>query len=204
MAACATGLWCLAHGYEWIRTGRCDRILAGAVEAPITPLTLAGFEKMGALAQHGCYPFDSQRQGLVLGEGAAMLVLESAEVAQRRQAPIYGQLLGVGITADGYHVSAPDPAQRSRHTALATCLQRSQLCPDQVDWIHAHGTSTRLNDQTEAQLLQQCFPHRPAITSTKGATGHTLGASGAIGVALSLLARPPDPAPLRGPTAARL
>jgi len=188
MAACATGLWCLAHGYEWIRTGRCDRILAGAAEAPITPLTLAGFEKMGALAQHGCYPFDQQRQGLVLGEGAAVLLLETAALAQQRQASIYGQLLGVGLTADGYHISSPDPTHGSSHTALATCLQRSQLPAQSIAWIHAHGTSTHLNDQTEAQLIQQCFPQRPAVSSTKGATGHTLGASGAIGTALSLLA----------------
>lgn len=188
MAACATGLWAVAQGYELIKTGQCDRVLVGAVEAPITPLSLAGFRKMGALAATGCYPFDQQREGLVLGEAAAVLVLESASSVRQRNAKVYGQILGVGLTADGHHVSAPAPDQQAAIAAIQHCLQRSRINASDVDYIHAHGTSTRLNDQNEAALIQQLFPHAPWVSSTKGATGHTLGASGALGLSFCLLA----------------
>ena len=152
MAACATGIWAIAQGVELIRTGQCQRVLAGAVEAPITPLTLAGFAKMGALAEDGCYPFDQNRQGLVLGEGAAVLVLESAQMAKKRSAFIYGQVLDFGLTCDAFHVIAPDPVRGSGMAAVKQCLERSQLATKDIDYIHAHGTSTQLNDQNEAQL----------------------------------------------------
>ncbi len=188
MAACATGLWAIAQGTQLIQAGQCQRVLAGAVEAPITPLALAGFERMGALARTGCYPFDLSREGLALGEGAAVLVMESAELAAQRAAASYGRILGFGLTADGYHVSAPDPTRQSGGAAIRQCLERSGLCPDAVDFIHAHGTSTVLNDLNEAQLIQQLFPTPIPVSSTKGATGHTLGASGAIGAVFCLLA----------------
>lgn len=188
MAACATGLWAVAQGMQLIQSGQCQRVLVGAIEAPITPLTLIGFSRMGALAQTGCYPFDAQREGLVLGEGGAAFVLESLPAALDRSAPIYGRLLGVGLTADGHHVSAPDPTQHSSQSAIRQCLQRSRLDPTQIDYIHAHGTSTRLNDTHEAGLIQHLFPSGVPVSSTKGATGHTLGASGALGLAFSLLA----------------
>lgn len=188
MAACATGIWAIAQGAELIRTGQCQRVLAGAVEAPITPLTLAGFAKMGALAEDGCYPFDQNRQGLVLGEGSAVLVLESAQLARERSAFIYGQVLGFGLTCDAFHLTSPDPVQHCGISAVKQCLARSQLAAKEIDYIHAHGTSTQLNDQNEAQLIQQMFGLDVAVSSTKGATGHTLGASGALGVAFCLMA----------------
>jgi len=188
MAACATGIWAITQGYELIQQGRCQRVLAGAIEAPITPLTLAGFQQMGALARTGCYPFDRQREGLVLAEGGAILVLESAELALRRSPSIYGQILGFGLTCDAQYLSAPADPPRSALSAIAQCLQRSRLKATEIDYIHAHGTSTHLNDLTEATLIQALFPHKVAVSSTKGATGHTLGASGAIGVAFCLLA----------------
>lgn len=187
MAACATGIWAIAQGFELIRTGQCQRVIAGAVEAPITPLTLAGFEKMGALAQTGCYPFDRHREGLVLGEGAAVLVLESAELAKSRGASIYGRILGFGLTADAYHVSAPEPGGKGAIAAVKQCLERSRLSTSDIDYIHAHGTSTQLNDQNEAHLIQHLFPQGVPVSSTKGVTGHTLGASGALGVAFCLM-----------------
>ena len=187
MAACATGLWSLAQGFELIQTGRCQRVLAGAVEAPITPLTLAGFDRMGALAKTGSYPFDRDREGLVLGEGGAVLVLETAE-ARKRDAKIYGRILGFGATADGYHVSAPEPDSRSATIAVQQCLDRSGLSSSEIDYIHAHGTATQLNDRNEARLIQGLFPSGVPTSSTKGATGHTIGASGALGVAFCLLA----------------
>ncbi len=187
MAACATGVWAIAQGYEWVRTGQCDRVIAGAVETPITPLTVTGFRRMGALAQTGAYPFDRDREGLVLGEGGAVLVLESAELAQQRQVKPYGQMIGWGFTADGYHISAPEPNSRAAAIAIKQCLDRSGLTPSDIDYIHAHGTATALNDRTEAGLIQQLLPNAP-VSSTKGATGHTIGASGALGAALCLMA----------------
>ena len=188
MAACATGIWAIAQGFELIQTGQCQRVIAGAVEAPITPLTLVGFNQMGALAKTGAYPFDQRREGLVLGEGAAVLVLESAELARHRSAPIYGQLLGFGLTADGYHVSAPKPGARSAIAAIKQCLERSHLSLADIDYIHTHGTATQMNDRNEAQLIQHLFPQGVPVSSTKGATGHTLGASGALGAAFCLMA----------------
>lgn len=188
MAACATGIWAIARGFELIQMGRCQQVIVGAVEAPITPLTLIGFDKMGALAKTGAYPFDKRREGLVLGEGAAILVLESADLALARSAPVYGTLLGFGLTNDGHHVSAPAIHPRSAIAAIEQCLKRSHLSPSEISYIHAHGTSTQLNDQNEAQLIQRVFKQDVPVSSTKGATGHTLGASGALGAAFCLKA----------------
>lgn len=187
MAACATGLWAIAQGYELVRSGEYEQVIAGAVEAPITPLTIAGFARMGALAPTGAYPFDCDRAGLVLGEGGAVFVLESEQVARKRNAKIYGQIQGFGLTADGYHVSAPKPDNQAAIAAVKHCLQRSFLHPGDIHFIHAHGTATQLNDQNEARLIQQLFPAEVPVSSTKGATGHTIGASGALGVAFCLL-----------------
>lgn len=188
MAACATGLWAIAQGLELIQMGRCQQVLVGAIEAPVTPLTLAGFAQMGALAKTGAYPFDQQREGFVLGEGAAILVLESADCAHRRGAPVYGKLLGLGLTCDAYHVSTPAPSCRSAIAAVQQCLKRSRLSPLEINYIHAHGTGTQLNDRNEAHLIQELFAWGVPVSSTKGATGHTLGASGALGAAFCLKA----------------
>lgn len=187
MAACATGIWALARGYELIKTGQSQRVIAGAVEAPITPLTLAAFQRMGALASTGCYPFDRLREGLVLAEGGAMFVLETAELAARRQAKVYGKISGFGLTCDAHHISTPQMVNGSAAMAIKKSLEFSNLDPQAIDYIHAHGTSTILNDLHEAQLIEHIFPQRVAVSSTKGATGHTLGASGAIGTALTFM-----------------
>ncbi len=188
MAACATGIQAIARGYELIQTGTCQRVIAGAVETPITKLSLAGFERMGALAKSGCYPFDQNREGLVLAEGGAVFVLESAELALRRRAKIYGKISGFGLTCDATSLTAPDPKRKTAAIAIKDCLARSNLNPQDIDYIHAHGTSTKLNDSNEASLIQYLFPDSVAVSSTKGATGHTLGASGALGIAWCLLA----------------
>ncbi|MFB2898112.1 beta-ketoacyl-ACP synthase [Aerosakkonemataceae cyanobacterium BLCC-F50] len=187
MAACATGIWALAQGFELIQTGQCQRAIAGAIEAPITPLTLAGFQQMGALAQTGAYPFDKQREGLVLGEGGAVFVLETAELARERGAKVYAEVLGFGLTADAFHANAPEEGGKSAIYAVKQCLERSNLSPIDINYIHAHGTGTVLNDRNEAQLINYLFSENVAVSSTKGATGHTLGASGVLGVAFSLL-----------------
>jgi len=187
MAACATGIWAIAQAALLIQTGQCQRVIAGAVEAPITPLTITGFQQMGALAKTGAYPFDLHREGLVLGEGGAVFVLESAELAHQRQARVYGQILGFSLTSDAYHGNTPEPEARSAIAAVKQCLDRSHLSAKDIDYIHAHGTATLLNDRIESILIQRLFPKTVAVSSTKGATGHTLGASGALGVAFSLM-----------------
>ena len=187
MAACATGLQSIARAVDLIRTGECQRAIAGAVEAPITPLTVAGFNRMGALANAGCYPFDENREGFVLGEGGALFVLESAELASRRGAKIYGRVSAFALTNDACHVIGPDMGGKSAIAAVNQCLKRSNLAAVDIDFIHAHGTATELNDRHEALLIQKLFHPRVAVSSTKGATGHTLGASGALGVAFCLM-----------------
>ncbi len=187
MAACATGLQSIARAVDLIRTGECQQAIAGAVEAPITPLTLAGFERMGALANTGCYPFDEHREGFVLGEGGALFVLESADLARRRGAKIYGRISGFGLTNDASHANSPDLGMESAIAAVNQSLKRSNLAQVDIDFIHAHGTATDLNDRHEALLIQKLFHRGVAVSSTKGATGHTLGASGALGVAFCLM-----------------
>jgi 3-oxoacyl-[acyl-carrier-protein] synthase II len=188
MAACATGIWSLAQAVGLIRSGACERAIAGAVEAPITPLTITGFSQMGALATTGCYPFDRYREGLVLGEAGAVFILETAELALARGARIYGEILGFGLTNDATGMYAMNVTGTAGYNAIHQCLDRSQLMPSDIDYIHAHGTSTLLNDRFESQLISQIFPDGVAVSSTKGATGHTLGASGPVGVALCLKA----------------
>jgi 3-oxoacyl-[acyl-carrier-protein] synthase II len=187
MAACSTGIVAIAQGFRLIESGYCDRVLVGAVESPITRLTLAGFTKMGALAKTGAYPFDIAREGLVLGEGGGVLILERNAVARSRNAKIYGTVLSIGLTNDAYHLSAPEPTAKLASRAIDHCLKKAHLAPFQIQYIHAHGTATRLNDAREAQLLGQKFPDA-AMSSTKGTTGHTLGASGAIGAIFCLKA----------------
>jgi 3-oxoacyl-[acyl-carrier-protein] synthase II len=191
MAACATGIWAISQATMLIQTGQCQRAIAGAVEAPITPLTICGFQQMGALAKTGAYPFDLNREGLVLGEGGAVFVLESAELVKQRQVKpenIYGEILGFGLTADAFHGNKPETQGKSAIAAIKQCLERSFLTPADIDYIHAHGTATLLNDRIESKIIQYLFPPIVAISSTKGATGHTLGASGALGVAFCLMA----------------
>lgn len=188
MAACATGIWSIAQAVISIRARACQRAIAGAVEAPITPLTIAGFRQIGALATTGCYPFDRQREGLVLGEAGAVFTLEPAVLAEARGAKIYAEVLDFGLTNDAYHECAIDPTGTAARRAIYDCLDRSLLAPTAIDYIHAHGTGTILNDRRESELIERIFPAGVAISSTKGATGHTLGASGAVGVALCLQA----------------
>ena len=188
MAACATGIWAIARGFELIKTGQCQRVIVGAVESPITPLSIGGFKKMGALARTGAYPFDRYREGLVLGEGAAILVLESPELARQRRAKIFGQIRGFALTNDASYGTKSEVSGKGARLAIAQCLARSGLAPEDIDYIHAHGTATELNDRYEANLIQEVFPLKVAVSSTKGATGHTLGASGALGAVFCLMA----------------
>ncbi len=188
MAACATGIWAIALACELIETGQCQRAIAGAIETPITALTLSGFDRMGALAKTGAYPFDRHREGLVLGEGGAVFVLESLVGPRQGSAPNWGRVLGFGLTNDACYSNAPEQTGKSALVAIEQCLGRSQLSVADIDYIHAHGTATKLNDTHEAKLIEKMFPQGVAVSSTKGATGHTLGASGALGLAFCLMA----------------
>lgn len=187
MIACSTGMMAIAQGFDLIKYGQCDRVIVGAVETPITPLSITGFQQMGALAKTGCYPFDLNREGLVLGEGGAIFVLESEVLAQQRNAKVYGQILGYGWTNDAVFANSPSTELHPASVAIKNCLNRSNIQPNDINYIHGHGTGTKLNDDHEAKIINYLFEHDVFVSSTKGATGHTLGASGALGVAFSLL-----------------
>lgn len=188
MAACATGIWSLAQGFELIQTGICKQVIAGAIESPITPLTIAGFQKMGALAKIGSYPFDRYREGFVLGEGGAIFILESMALAKHRGAKIYGEILGFSLTSDAFSATSPEPSGKSAIWGIKKCCQRGNISLSDINYIHAHGTGTQLNDRFEANIIKYLFPQGVLVSSTKGATGHLLGASGALGIAFCLKA----------------
>ncbi len=187
MNACSTGIWAIAQAYQLINQGLCEQVIAGGIETPITALTITGFQQMGALASRGCYPFDHRREGLVLAEGSAVLVLESLESAEQRGVTPYAEIRGFGLTCDAHHITTPEPTGKEVIKAISDCLRRSELSLEEIDLIYTHGTGTLLNDQREAAIIQSIFKSNVPVTSIKGAIGHTLGASGAISVALSLL-----------------
>ena len=189
MAACATGNWAIAQAVELIRSGQCSMAIAGASDAAITPLTIAGFQKINVLARSGVYPFSLEREGFALGEGASALVLESLASAKQRDCHIYGKVLGWGITNDAYHATSPNPDNAMAAIAINDCLRRSHIAAisDINGYVNLHGTATQMNDFREAQLIQQFLPNVP-VSATKGAVGHTLGATGMIEAAFCLLA----------------
>ncbi len=186
--ACATGMVAIALGYELIRQNRCSQVVVGGIESAITPLTITGFNQMKALSQRGCFPFAIARDGFALGEGGALLLLETEVSALTRGAKIYGEILGWGMSCDAIAMTAPESTGNTAINTIQTCLKNSHLTPHDIDYIHAHGTGTILNDQREAQIIKHLFPHYPYVSSTKGFIGHTLGASGAIASAFNFLA----------------
>jgi 3-oxoacyl-[acyl-carrier-protein] synthase II len=192
MAACATGNWAIAQAYEAIQMGQCDRAITAAVDTPITPLSIAGFHQIGAMARTGLYPFSREREGLVLGEGAAAIVMESERSLRQRQQSLehintYGEVLGFGITNDAWHPTSPDPQHIQAERAIQTCLDRVGILTRDVDHLNLHGTGTQRNDAAEAALVGRVFPHAPFVSATKGATGHVLGATGMIEAIFCLL-----------------
>ncbi len=185
--ACATGLFAIAQGYELIQQNICSKVVVGGVDSAITPLTIAGFTQMKAMSLRGCYPFAKKRDGFVLAEGGAMLLLESQEEAERRGAKIYGRIYGWGASCDAQQLTAPAADGTTATKMIEDCLRRSGISPSHIDYIHAHGTGTILNDEREAKIIQSLFPHS-FVSSTKCYTGHTLGGAGAIATALNCLA----------------
>lgn len=186
-AACATGMWAIAQGALLIEQGICDLVFAGGVESAVSPLTLAGFRQLGVLAQERAAPFDRQRQGFGLAAAGAIVVLEAEERARSRAIKPYARLVGVGLSADAENMAAPSVNQTGAMIAIEKALAQAQLSPQAIDCIHSHGTGTVRNDAAEAAWIQTLFGRQIPVTSHKGALGHTLGAAGAIAIALSCL-----------------
>jgi 3-oxoacyl-[acyl-carrier-protein] synthase II len=182
VTACAAGAHSIGNGARLVATGRCDMVLAGGSEAAITPVALAGFSNMTALSASGVSrPFDTERDGFVIAEGAGMLVLEDLARAIERGAHIYGLVVGAASNADAYHITAPSPGGAGAAACMELALADAGLLASDIHHINAHGTSTPLNDAAEAEAIIKVFGSPgPAITSTKGVTGHALAAAGAL------------------------
>lgn len=180
--ACATGTHAIANAARWIAAGRADVVVAGGTEAALTETTLAAYANMRALSATGVSrPFDVERDGFCVGEGAAVLVLEEAGHAEARGARAYTQISGTGSTADAYHLTAPAPGGRGALACMRAALADAGLSPADVTHVNAHGTSTQLNDATEAQAIRELFRSPgPAVTAIKGVTGYAQGAAGAM------------------------
>jgi 3-oxoacyl-[acyl-carrier-protein] synthase II len=193
VAACASGVIAFQDALRLIRSGECDVVLAGGSEAPLLPIAFAALGNMGALSkrnddpEHASRPFDGTRDGFLFGEGAAVLVVESAQHALERGATILAEVTGAALTADAFHISAPEPTGRGAAMAMTRAIRDAGISPDDVDYIVAHGTSTPLNDVTETRAIKAALgehAYRIPISSPKSMIGHLLGAAGsAAGIA---------------------
>ncbi|MBE1463276.1 3-oxoacyl-[acyl-carrier-protein] synthase II [Kibdelosporangium phytohabitans] len=192
VSACASGAEAIAAGLDLIRAGRADVVVAGGTEACLHPLPLTSFAQMRALSaddgepDRACRPFDVARNGFVLGEGAAMVVLERAGHAEARAAKAHGAVLGAGISSSAVHITASDTHGQIR--AITKALRDSGAEPGDIGHVHAHATSTPQGDLAEAQAIAKAVGVHPVVTATKSMTGHLLGASGALGAVAAILA----------------
>lgn len=188
VTACASGNNAIGDAYRSIKFDEADIIITGGAEAAITPLAIAGFCSSKALSTNpdptkACRPFDKDRDGFVMGEGAGILVLEELEHAKMRQATILGEIVGYGCTCDAYHITAPHPEGIGGVVSMQKAIKNAGLRPDEIGYINAHGTSTPLNDEGETNVIKKVFgdhAYKLAVSSTKSMTGHLLGAAGAI------------------------
>lgn len=196
VTACAGGTNAVGDAMRLIRAGYADVAICGGAESSITPLGMGGFTSMKALSEstdpnRASIPFDKERDGFVMGEGAAMLVLESLEHAKERGAKIYGEVVGYGSTCDAYHITAPDPDGTAAQECMRQAIEDAKINADEIAYINAHGTSTPLNDKSETAAVKAVFGEHSKklmISSTKSMTGHLLGASGAVEALLTTLA----------------
>ncbi|GKN25221.1 3-oxoacyl-[acyl-carrier-protein] synthase 2 [Klebsiella pneumoniae] len=190
--ACSSGADAIGTASRLIESGECDIVIAGGSEAPITPLVVSSFTKLGALSKntdlpHASRPFDKERDGFVISEGAAMMVLENEKTAMERGARIYATLSGYGSANDAHHITSPAPDGSGLSKAIYRALEDASLSSCDIQCINAHGTSTPLNDYLEGNTLSAIFPDHPWVTSTKGVTGHSLAATGAMEAIFSVL-----------------
>ena len=197
VSACAAGTHAIGEAYHVIRRGDADAMITGGAESTITPLAIAGFNAMKALStrnddpQGASRPFDKDRDGFVMGEGAGILILEEYEGAKARGAKIYAEVVGYGLSGDAYHLTAPAPEGEGAARCMKMALKNAGLNPDEVDYINAHGTSTPFNDYYETLAIKSALgahSRKVMISSTKSMTGHALGAAGGIEAVISLLA----------------
>jgi 3-oxoacyl-[acyl-carrier-protein] synthase II len=195
--ACSSATDAIGNSMRWIREGMGDVVVTGGVEACITQLGVAGFNVIQALTtrnddpEHASRPFDKDRDGFLIGEGAGTLILEELDHAKKRGAPIYAEVVGSGITNDAYHRTAPHPEGTGAISAIRMALNDAGLKPEDVDYINAHGTSTPLNDPTETKVIKEVFgehAYKLKVSSTKSMHGHLIGAAGAIEAIISALA----------------
>ncbi|MBI4823143.1 MAG: beta-ketoacyl-ACP synthase II [Nitrospirae bacterium] len=196
VTACASGSHSIGDAFRLIQMGYADAMIAGGAEAVITPLAIGGFSAMKALStrnhepERASRPFDKDRDGFVMGEGAGIVVLEELEMAQRRGARIYGELIGYGMTSDAYHITSPSPDGGGAVRCMAETLADAGIPSDAVDYINAHGTATKQGDELETMAIKRVFgehAYRLKISSTKSMTGHLLGASGGVEAGITLL-----------------
>jgi len=189
LSACASGATCIGEAAEMIRQGRVDKAICGAAEASVLRLAVAAFNSMGAVSRRNdeparaCRPFDANRDGFVMGEGAGVMILERLEDGLARGAHVYAEINGYGASADAYHITAPLEDGAGAALAMRSALASAGLAPSDVDYVNAHGTSTPLNDKAETKAIKSVFgdhAYRLAVSSTKSVTGHLLGASGAV------------------------
>ncbi|RLC47292.1 MAG: beta-ketoacyl-[acyl-carrier-protein] synthase II [Candidatus Coatesbacteria bacterium] len=197
VTACATGLHSISEAFFCVRYGRADVMFAGGAESVITPLAVGGFCAMRALStrndepEKASRPFDAERDGFVIAEGAGIVVLESLEHARARGARIYAELLGAGMSGDAYHLTAPDPTGDGAVRAMKAALEDAGLIPDEIEHINAHGTSTQLNDKIETIAIKSLFKERAKkipITANKSMVGHLLGGAGGVETVAAVLA----------------
>lgn len=188
--ACASGANAIGHAWELVRRGQAERVLTGGYEA-LTHLVFSGFDSLQALSPTQCRPFDAQRDGLALGEGAAVLALETIESAQRRDADILGEIVGYGAATDAHHLTQPHPEGKAALASMCAACEIAQLRPEQIDYVNAHGTGTPLNDSAEAMAINRWAGARAStlpVSSTKSSVGHLLGAAGAVEAMVCLTA----------------
>ena len=188
VTACASGTHCIGESFRMIKHGYQDVVLAGGTEAGITPLSIAGFTNIKALTKsedknRASIPFDKERSGFVMAEGAAVIVLEELEHAKKRGAKIYAEIVGYGATSDAYHITSPAPGGEGGARAMKIAMEEGKVNPEDITYINAHGTSTHLNDSCETQAIKTALGEaskKVMVSSTKGHTGHLLGAAGGV------------------------
>lgn len=195
VTACATGTNAIGEAFRQVKEGRAKVMIAGGSEASVNEIGIAGFAALTALSQatdplKASLPFDKARQGFVLGEGGATLVLEELEHAQKRGANILGEIVGYGATSDAYHITSPDPTGAGAARAMELAIKEAGISPNEISYINAHGTATHANDEGESRAINQVFgsDSNVRVSSTKGMTGHLLGAAGAIEAVLTVAA----------------